>query len=126
MVSKELKRLSRRELIDIIYQLKKNEAQLQEQIASLEEALEEKRIRHAVAGSIAEVAVSVTNLFATAQRTADLYLQEISAMKEDAERECAERLEEADRECDKRIQEANRVADKIILAAKKQNSEESF
>jgi hypothetical protein len=34
MVSKELKRLSRRELVDIIYQMKKNEQLLQDEIAS--------------------------------------------------------------------------------------------
>ena len=98
MISKELKRLSRRELVDIIYQLKKNEEQLQEKIAELEEALQEKRIKLSVAGSIAEAAVDITNIFHTAQRTADLYLQEISFMKADAERECAKMLEDARKE----------------------------
>lgn len=95
MVSKELKKLSRRELIDIIYQLKKNEQQTQEQLAALEEALQDKRIRLSVAGSIAEAATDITQVFATAQRTADLYLHEITAMKEDAEKECAAMIEEA-------------------------------
>ena len=95
MVSKELKKLSRRELIDIIYQLKKNEQQTQEQLAALEEALQDKRIRLSVAGSIAEAAADITQVFATAQRTADLYLHEIAAMKEDAEKECAAMIEEA-------------------------------
>ena len=35
MISKELKRLSRRELVDIIYQLKKNEQEMQEEIELL-------------------------------------------------------------------------------------------
>ncbi len=95
MVSKELKKLSRRELIDIIYQLKKNEQQTQEQLAALEEALQDKRIRLSLAGSIAEAATDITQVFATAQRTADLYLHEIAAMKEDAEKECAAMIEEA-------------------------------
>ena len=95
MISKELKKLRRRELVDIIYQLKKNEDQLKEQIATLEEALQDKRIKLSVAGSIAEAAMDVTNVFATAQRTADLYLHEISCMKADTERECAKIIEEA-------------------------------
>ena len=95
MISKELKRLSRRELIDIIYQLKKNELEQQERITTLEELLQEKRIRVSVAGSIAEAAADITQIFATAQRTADLYLHEISSMKEDAEKECAQMLNEA-------------------------------
>ena len=71
MVTKELKKLSRRELVDIIYQLKKNEQEKQEEIAALEEALQEKRIRVSVAGSIAEAAADITQIFSAAQQTAD-------------------------------------------------------
>ena len=88
MVSKELKKLSRRELVDIIYQLKKNEQQLQEEIAALKAALEEKRIRISEAGSIAEAAVSISKLFSSAQEAADLYLEEIRCMKEEARKAC--------------------------------------
>ena len=88
MVSKELKKLSRRELIEVIYQMKKNEQQLQEKITALETALEEKRLRISKAGSVAEAAVSVSNVLSAAQEAADLYLHEIACMKADAEREC--------------------------------------
>ncbi len=101
MVSKELKRLSRRELVDIIYQLKKNEQEKQDQITSLEEALQEKRIRISSAGSIAEAAVNLTNVFSIAQTTADLYLHEIACMKEDTEQECARMIEEACKKVEK-------------------------
>ena len=95
MVSKELKKLSRRELVDIIYQLKKNEQEMQDKIAALEEELQDKRIRVSIAGSIAEAAVDITQLFSNAQRTADLYLMEIAAMKADTEKECVKMLENA-------------------------------
>ena len=101
MISKDLKKLSRRELVDIIYQLKKNEEQMQEKITELEEALQDKRIKLSVAGSIAEAAMDVTNVFATAQRTADLYLQEISFMKTEAEQECAKMIEDARKQVEK-------------------------
>jgi multidrug efflux pump subunit AcrA (membrane-fusion protein) len=95
MVSKELKRLSRRELVDIIYQLKKNEQQLQEKITALEAALEEKRLRISKAGSVAEAAVSVSNVLSAAQEAADLYLHEIACMKAEAEQECERILAQA-------------------------------
>ena len=95
MVSNELRKLNRRELIDIIYQMKKNEQQMQEQIAALQAELEEKRIRLSQAGSIAEAALAVTNVFSAAQEAADLYLQEISSMKAETERECKKILEQA-------------------------------
>lgn len=95
MISKELKNLSRRELVDIIYQMKKNEQQMQEEIDSLKEALQEKRIRVSAAGSIAEAAADITRIFSAAQMTADLYLSEIENMKAETEKECAKMIGEA-------------------------------
>lgn len=95
MISKELKKLNRRELVDVIYQLKKNEEQMQEKIAALEAELQDRRIHLSVAGSIAEAATDITGVFSVAQATADLYLREIASMKEDAERECEKMIEEA-------------------------------
>ena len=106
MISKELKRLSRRELVDIIYQLKKEEQEKQEKIAALEAALAEKRLRIASAGSVAEAAAEITQLLSTAQATADLYLQEIASMKEDTQKECAQLLAEAQQQADKILAEA--------------------
>ena len=93
-MGKELKKLSRRELVEIIYQMKKNEQQMQEEIESLQEQLRDKRIRLTNAGSIAEAAASITNVFSAAQATADLYLHEILYRKEETEKECAKMLEE--------------------------------
>ena len=97
MISKELKRLSRRELVDIIYQLKKNEQELQEEIESLKKEIQDRRIRISVAGSIAEAAMSVTEVFSAAQTSADIYLREISEMRDDAEKEYARKIEEAEK-----------------------------
>ena len=97
MINKELKHLSRRELVDIIYQLKKNEQDMQEKIDSLKNELQEKRIRISTAGSIADAAMSMTNVFSNAQLAADLYLYEISCMKEDTEKECAKKIEDAEK-----------------------------
>ena len=85
MISKELKKLNRRELVDVIYQLKKNEEQMQGQIASLEAELQDRRIHLSVAGSIAEAATDITGIFSVAQSAADLYLLEIAYMKVDTE-----------------------------------------
>lgn len=103
MIHKELKKMGRRELVDIIYQLKKNEQKLQEELALMQEALQEKRIRFSEVGSIAEAATSITDLFSTAQKTADMYLLEISCMKRETEEACAAKIEETDKALAKRI-----------------------
>ena len=109
MIKKELKKLSRRELVDILYQMKKNEQQQQEEIASLQEALQDRRIRLSMAGSISEAAASITNLFSTAQSTADLYLSEITSMREETEKECAKMLEEAEEKVEKILAEGEKA-----------------
>ncbi len=106
MVSKELKHLRRKELVDIIYQLKKNELEKQEKIDALEEALQEKRIRISVAGSVAEAAADITQIFSAAQATADLYLSEIAAMKEETEKACAKMLEDTKKQAEMILAEA--------------------
>ena len=121
MINNELKKLSRRELVDIIYKLKMNEQKMQEEIASLEEALEEKRIKMSKAGSIAEVAVSVTDLLSTAQSTADLYLHEIEHMKAETEKECRRKLEEADEKAAKAISEGEKKLEDLKAQCEKEH-----
>jgi urease gamma subunit len=81
--------------------MKKNEQLLQDEVASLQRELQEKRIRLTEAGSIADAAVSITDVFSAAQNAADLYLHEISCMKAETEKECAQMIEEAQKAVDK-------------------------
>ena len=113
MISKELKKLSRRELVDIIYQMQKNEQQLQDEVASLKEALQDKRIRIEEAGSVAAAALSITDVLGAAQRTADLYLHEIACMKEDTEKKCSEMLEEARRSVEKILEDGRKQCEDL-------------
>lgn len=120
MINKELKRLSRRELVDIIYQLKKNEQEMQEEIESLKNELQDKRIRISTAGSIADAAISVTNVFSTAQMTADLYLREISYMKEDTEKECKKKIESAEKKVKEILADGEKKFDTLKATYKRE------
>ena len=113
MVNKELKRLSRRELVDIIYLMKKNEQSMQEEIASLQASVQDKRIRLSQAGSVAEAAADITQLFSAAQQTADLYLNEIASMKADAEKECERMIEDARKQVAAILAEAEKMFDDV-------------
>jgi len=108
MVNKELKKLGRKELVDIIYQLKKNEQEMQEELSALREELQEKRLKLSQAGSIAEASVSITGVFSEAQKSADLYLQEIAQMKENAEKEYTLKIELANKTVEKILAEGEK------------------
>ena len=99
--------------MDIIYQLKKNEQEMQEELTTLREELQDRRIRIETAGSIADAAASITNVLFSAQVTADLYLNEITCMKEAAQDECAKIIEAAKKEADDKLLEAERQLEEL-------------
>lgn len=80
MTDKEFKRLSRAQLIDIIYQLQLQVDELEERNQSLEKALEDKRLRIENAGNIAQAALEINDCFRSAQNAAEQYLTEIKTM----------------------------------------------
>ena len=109
MTVQELRRLSRADLFDIIYTLQQQKEQAEQQLAQAQAQLQDRQLRHATAGSIAEAALSLNGVFDAAQAAADQYLQavrtsaaETQAQKEqilaDAERQAKEIVDTAERQ----------------------------
>ena len=107
MTDQEVKRLTRSQLIDVIYQLQLQIDQLTEEKESLQKALEDKRLRINNVGSLAEAALEVNNFFRSAQDAAEQYLSEIEAMHAEVEVERQRLLAEAQAEADMIIATAN-------------------
>lgn len=119
-MAKGLRSLRRSELIDIIYQLKKSEQALQEENINLRNELESKRISLSQAGSIADAAAAMTEIFATAQETADIYLGEIEQRKQATEHDCNLMIANAQKKADEIVAKANRQRETILREAKKE------
>lgn len=100
MTDKEFKRLSRPQLIDIIYQLQLKQEELIAENEKLSKALADKRLRMSKAGNIAEAALEVHNIMQSAQDAAALYLEEIRIMRDETEETCKRLLENAQKEAD--------------------------
>ena len=107
MTDKEFKRLSRAQLIEIIYQLQLQIDKLNEEKQALENELEDKRLRLQSAGNIAEAALEINDCFRSAQNAAEQYLNEIKAIRE-----------ETDTERQRILKEAKSEAEAIIAGAK--------
>lgn len=118
-MKKELKSLKRSELIEIIYQLKKSEQELQKENEALRKSLESKRISLANAGSIADAALALTDIFTTAQESADVYLAEIVQRKAELKRDYDLIIDEANSKADEIVRKANEQREKIISEARK-------
>ncbi len=74
MSERELRHMSRAELIEIIYAQKQEEHSLRQENEDLKRRLRERSIRMKKAGSIAEAALSLNHIFEDAQAAADQYL----------------------------------------------------
>lgn len=119
MADKELKRMNRGELIEIIYQYRIQVDDLTAQVKKLTDELDERRLRMEKAGSIAEAAISVNKVFEAAQQAAEQYLYSIKSANEENE-------ESADGSCeaaDEIIENAKKEAEKIKQEAERKYSE---
>lgn len=85
MTDKQLRKLSRIELLEMLIQHSKEITRLQEQLEEAHELLEDKYIAIDNAGSIAEASLQINGVFSAAQLAADQYLQNVSLRKTDGE-----------------------------------------
>ncbi len=83
MRSRDCRHYTRRELIEIIYELERREERLERKLEKAREKLKERSIRMEQAGSLAEVAAIITGLFDAADETAAMYL---SGVRTEAQR----------------------------------------
>ena len=118
MTDKEFKRLSRSQLIDIIYQLQVKQEELTADNEKLSKALDDKRLRVNKAGNIAEAALEIHNVMQAAQDAADHYLEEIMIR---GYSEYQQILKDARAEAASIIAKAKKDADKIVAQAKAEN-----
>ena len=115
MTDKEFKRLSRSQLIDIIYQLQLKQDELITENKKLTKALDDKRLRVEKTGNIAEAALEIHNVMQAAQNAATHYLEEIEIR---ADQEYQRILEEARAEAASILESAKNEADRIVAQAK--------
>lgn len=98
LTDKEFKRLSRSQLVDIIYQLQVKQKALEDENLKLKEQLADKRIRMRQAGNIAEASLAIHKVMQSAQDAANQYLEEIRSIRAETEKKCQRMLEKAQQE----------------------------
>lgn len=107
MADKELRKMNRTELIEIIYALQQNEKTLRKQVEELSGQLEDKLLHIESAGSIAEAAISLNHVFEDAESAARQYLDSI----QNQHTEAAQILKEAREQADEMISSAQAEVD---------------
>lgn len=77
MTEKELRKLSRLDLIDILIRQSKEINALQEQLETANKKLEDKILVCERTGNIAQAALEINKIFETAQKAADQYIESL-------------------------------------------------
>lgn len=112
MTNKELRKLSRAELIDILFELQTQNENLTAENRELAAQLESRQLQITEAGSIAEAALRLNGVFEAAQAAADQYVRCTKDSLAIAERTLA-----AARQADTLVQEATAQAQKLLADA---------
>lgn len=115
MTDKEFKRLSRSQLIEIIYQLQLKEEELVADNERLSKALADRRLRVRRAGNIADAALEIHQVMQAAQEAAEHYLEEVRLR---ANEEKQRILKRANNKAEEIIAKAQQEAAEIVAQAK--------
>lgn len=106
MTEKELKRLSRAELLELLLLQTRETERAQARTRQMEEALSKRQLKVQEAGDLAHAVLAVNGVMETAQRAAVQYLENIKQMEADTRERCAEIIEKARQEAERIIREA--------------------
>lgn len=104
MADKDLRFLSRKELIEIIYEFQKHEVEIQDTIEKLTNELNAQEIKLKEAGSIADAALALNGVFEAAQKAANQYVLSVKAANEVVDDQSRKIIAEAQEEANAIIQ----------------------
>ena len=107
MTEKEMRKLNRYQLLELLLIQSEQVNSLQRQIEELQRKLDSREIHMSVAGSIAEASMELGGIFEAAQKTADIYLHAVIDR-------VAEIEANAYREAERIVQEAQMRATQIL------------
>lgn len=100
MTEKELRKLNRYQLLELLVVQKERADRLQSRLEAAERQLIEQNIRITSLGSIAEASLQVSGVFQAAQEAADRYINAAKIKAEEIERTAHKRAEEILEEAD--------------------------
>ena len=108
MAEKELKKLHRRDLLELLVQQTEDNEKLHAQLDTLTVKLQNRTLCINKAGSLAEAVVQINDLFRTADAVAKQYLDSVRGLVDRQEEICTRMEQECRDHCNQMIAEAER------------------
>ena len=101
MTERDLKKLNRTDLLELLLQQSREMEQLQDELAQVKHQLSRRTIVLNEAGSIAEAALQLNGVFAAAENACAQYIESIQHLSGQQEEVCQQMLQETQAKCDK-------------------------
>lgn len=95
MTDKEMKKLSRTELLELLLLQTKETERLRKRLERAEAELTERQLKFQQAGSLAQAVLEVNGVMEAAQAAAEQYLENIARMEEEARQRCERMIADA-------------------------------
>ena len=108
MTDKDLRKLNRVELLQMLLEQGRQNDALRAQLDQANAQLASRQVTLDEAGSIAEAAMQLNQVFASAQRAADQYLENIRTLSGRQEAVCAKREAESRSKCEQMLAETQK------------------
>ena len=113
MTDKELRKLTRAELLELLLIQTREIDRLNARLQQLEEENQQRKIQLSQAGNIAEAALQLNRVFEAAQAAADQYLESIMNPADDIQKQSLDMLQETRQQCDAMLEEAYRRSHEV-------------
>lgn len=120
MTDKELSKLRRTELLEMLISQGKENVKLQEQLDQAQAALEARRLDIQQAGTMADAAMKLNDVFGAAQRAIDLYTENVNRQCAERDEQSRQALEEAKAYAEQTVTDADERAQWLLTAARDQ------
>jgi len=118
MTDKELRKLHRDDLLQILINQQRQIDDLNASLERAKEKLDQRDIAVAEAGNIAEAALRLNGVFEAAQASADQYVEQMSARADELRQEAESVRDQAKRTADDLVKSARTEADRILREAR--------
>ena len=106
MTERDLRKLNRTDLLELLLQQSREMEQLQDELAQVKHQLSRRTIVLNEAGSIAEAALQLNGVFAAAENACAQYIESIQHLSGQQEEVCQQMLQETQAKCDKMMADA--------------------
>ena len=110
MTEKELRRLSRTDLLELLLAQRRENEQLRCILDQTQSQLADRTIKIEKAGSIAEASLQLSGIFTAAQDSCQYYMDNIKLLSERQSAVCQQMEQETKEKCDRMVAEAEQKA----------------